>query len=275
MALTRNPDAVQIFADANIFVGKTLNPNRPATINDEFDETWDNLGILNGDDGVKNAREWDVTEHFGWGIGLYRKGYKNYKENRVFTCLESNSTTRRIAHPRSSATDIVVPRPGKFMLAFEFVNDLGVLERLFTARPAECWIPNLDRNESDPTGHEVTADIFATGTGLLYVRQYTPINETQLVKVENATGGTFGLTLPGVGEPATGIAYNAATSAVQTALRDAFGTTDIAVTGTPGSYTVALSGAFKGEANPLLEADGSALLGTNPTVTVAEVIPAP
>lgn len=275
MALTRNPDAVQIFADAAIFVGKTLNPNRPETIWDEFDETWDNLGILNGDDGVKNAREWDVTEHFGWGIGLYRKGYKNYKENRVFVCLESNATTRRIAHPNSSATSIVVPRPGKFPLAFEFINDLGVRERLFTARPAECWIPNLDRNESDPTGHEVTADIFATGSGLLYVRQYTPINEVQLVKVENATGGTLDLELPGVGAPATGIAYNATPAAVQTELREAFGTTDVAVAGTAGSYTVTLSGVFAGEANPLLEANGSALVGTGATVTVAEVIPAP
>ncbi|WP_218007398.1 hypothetical protein, partial [Nocardia otitidiscaviarum] len=84
------------------------------------------------------------------------------------------------------------------MLAFEFTNDYGVPERLFTARPAQCWIPNLDRNESDPTSHEVTADIFATGAGLLYTRQYTPVHEKQLVTITGTpTGGTFKLSYAG------------------------------------------------------------------------------
>jgi hypothetical protein len=267
MALTRNPDSVQIYANAAIFVGKTLTPNIPATIEDDFDPTWDNAGILNGDDGVKNAREWDVTEHFGWGIGLYRKGYKNYKESRVFVCLESNATTRRIAHPGSSATQIVVPRPGMFPLCFEFDNDLGVRERLFTARPAQCWIPNLDRNESDPTGHEVTADIFATGSGLLYTRQYTPINEAQTVTVVNATAGTF--TLAYDGEPTGTIAYNAATSVVESALLAILGTGNVTVTGTAGNYTVNLIGDFAGQANSLLSADASGLTGTGARVDIA------
>ncbi|MEU0871650.1 hypothetical protein [Nocardia brasiliensis] len=266
MSLTRNPDAVQIFADAAIFVGKTLTPTIPATIEDEFDDTWDNAGILNGDDGIKNAREWDVTEHFGWGIGLYRKGYKNYKENRVFVCLESNTTTQRIARPGSSATSIVVPRPGKFALAFEFINDLGLKERLFTARPAECWIPNLDRNESDPTGHEVTADIFATGAGLLYTRQYTPIHEVQLVTITGTpTGGSFKL------NGSADIAYNAASTAVKAALEAVLGVGNVNVTGSAGGpYTVTLQGALAGQANELLVATHTLTGGTSPGVTVID-----
>lgn len=261
MSLTRNPDAVQIFADAAIFVGKTLTPTMPATIEDEFDATWDNAGILNGDDGVKNAREWDTTEHFGWGIGLYKKGYKNYKENRVFTCLESNNTTRRIAHPGSTATQIRVPRPGNFILGFEFINDLGLPERLITARPATCWIPNLDRNESDPTGHEVTADIFARGDGLLYTRQYTAIHEVQLVTIQGtATAGSFKLLYEGT--PTGNIVYNAANSAVQSALEAILGTGNVVVTGTAGGpWTVTLQGEFAGQANSLLTADTTLLTG--------------
>jgi len=261
MTLTRNPDAVQIFADAAIFVGKTLSPNMPATIEDEFDATWDNLGILNGDDGIKNAREWDTTEHFGWGIGLYRKGFKNYKESRVFTCLESNATTRRIAHPGSTATAIKVPRPGNFILGFEFINDLSVLERLITARPSTCWIPNLDRNESDPTGHEVTADIFARGDGLLYTRQYTPIHETQLVTFQGTiSAGNFKLLYLGV--PTGNIAHNAANSAVKAALEAILGTGNVEVTGSAGGpYTITLQNEFAGQANSLLEADITGLTG--------------
>lgn len=266
MSLVRNPDAVQIFADAAIFVGKTLTPTMPATIEDEFDETWDNLGILNGDDGVKNAREWDTTEHFGWGIGLYKKGYKNYKENRVFTCLESNNTTRRIAHPGSTATQVRVPRPGNFILGFEFINDLGVPERLITARPATCWIPNLDRNESDPTGHEVTADIFARGDGLLYTRQYTPIHEVQLVTITGTpTGGSFKLA------GSADIAYNAAASAVQAALVAVLGAGNVAVTGSAGGpYTVTLQGDLAGQPNELLLATHTLTGGTLPGVTVTD-----
>ncbi|WP_280265344.1 hypothetical protein [Nocardia wallacei] len=269
MPLTRNPDLVQIFADATIFVGKTLTPTIPATIATDFDATWDNLGILNGDDGVKNAREWDVTEHFGWGIGLYRKGYKNYKESRVFTCLESNSTTQRIAYPGSTATQIVVPRPGFFPLCFEFINDMGVPERLFTARPAQCWIPNMDRNESDPTGKEVTADIFATGSGLLYTRQYTPIHEVQLVTIGGTpSGGTFKLSYDGT--PTGTIAYNAANSVVQAALVAILGTGNVSVTGSAGGpYTVTLQGDFAGQPNSLLVGDATGLTPSG-TVTVAD-----
>ncbi|WP_280451544.1 hypothetical protein [Nocardia cyriacigeorgica] len=273
MALTRNPDAVQIFADAAIFVGKTLTPTMPATITDEFDATWDNLGILNGDDGVTNPREWDTTEHFGWGIGLYRKGYKNYKESRVFTCLESNATTRRIAYPGSTATQIKVPRPGNFILAFEFINDMGVPERLITARPATCWIPNLDRNESDPTGHEVTADIYARGDGLLYTRQYTPIHEVQLVTIQGtATAGTF--TLAYEGTPTGAIAYNADAATVEAALEAILGTGNVAVTGSAGGpWTVTLQGEFAGQANSLLTGDASGLTGAT-GITIADA-PAP
>ncbi|WP_280441196.1 hypothetical protein [Nocardia brasiliensis] len=252
MSLTRNPDKVQIFADAAVFVGKTLHPNRPASITTDFDATWDNAGILNGDDGIKNAREWDVTEHFGWGIGLYRKGFKNFKESRVFTCLESNTTTRRIAHPGSTATNIVVPRPGLFVLAFEFTNDLGLPERLFAARPAQCWIPDLDRNESDPTSHEITADIFAQGDGLLYTRQYTPINETQLVTL---TGSPTSFKLAYLGVQTPDIAANATAAAVQTALAalSSIGSGNVAVTGAAGGpYTVTLQGALAGQENELL-----------------------
>ncbi|WP_280335480.1 hypothetical protein [Nocardia wallacei] len=265
MSLARNPDLVQIFADAAIFVGKTLTPTIPTTISAEFDGSWDNLGILNGDDGVKNAREWDVTEHFGWGIGLYRKGYKNYKENRVFTCLEENATTRRIAYPGSSATQIVVPRPGFFPLAFEFINDLGVPERLFTARPAQCWIPNLDRNESDPTGKEVTADIFATGTGLLYTRQYTPINEVQAVTV-TGTGGTFKLLFNAT--PTAAIAFDAVAAAVETALEAILGEGNVTVTGTAGAYEVTLAGVYAGQPNPLFTADATLLTGPGAEVEI-------
>jgi hypothetical protein len=158
------------------------------------------------------------------------------------------------------------------MLGIEFVNDLGLLERLFTARPAQCWIPNLDRNESDPTSHEVTADIFATGTGLLYTRQYTPVNEVQTVTLTGATftAGTFTLTY--MGQTTTGIAYNAANSAVQAALAalSTIGVGNVAVTGSAGGpYTVTLQGTLAGQENELLTGLGTGLTPSGTVVVVA------
>jgi hypothetical protein len=272
MSLERNPDLVPIFSDAAVFVAKGANPVRPAAITDPMGATWDNAGILSGDAGITNPREWDETEHFGWGIGLYRIGRKNYKESRVFTCLENNPTTRKIAHPGSTATAIVVPKPHKAYVCFEFLDDFGRLERWFTERMCDLWIPGLDRNESDPNEKEVTARIFARGDGLLYVRQYTPVNEDQLVTITGTpTGGTFTLSYGGV--PTSALAYNAASAAVQAALvaLSTIGSGNATVSGSAGGpYSIALVGDLAGQENELLDADGSSLTGgTSPDVVVA------
>lgn len=272
MSLTRNPDAVAIYSDADVYIGKTLTPTIPANIEDPFDDTWDIGGLMDGDAGVGNEREWDVTEHFAWGIGLYRKGYKNYKETRTFTLLEWNSATRRIVDPGSTATNFVVPRPPMLPLAFEFTNDFGVRERWFTARPADFWVPNKNRNESDPTKYEVTASIFANGAGLLYTKQYTPIHEAQVVTITGTpTGGAFKLGYPG--NMSADIAYNANAAAVQTALVAVLGAGNVAVTGT-GPYTVTLQGELAGQPNELLTATHTLTGGTSPGVTVEDA-PAP
>lgn len=253
-----NPTAVNIWANAGVYFDPTGTALKPATIADPLPRAWANGGILDGDAGFSNERKWDESTHFGWGIGLYRKGYKNYEESRKLTLLENNRITRKIAHPGSSATGIRVPRPALMGVCFETINDFGRKERYFTAVPASLWIPNLDRNESDPSGMECTATIYAQGDGLLYVRQYTPVNETQTVTVVGATSGTFAL---GFEDQVTGaIPYNAPTTAVQAALEAILGTGQVTVTGTVGAYVINLVGEFLGETNQLITADTALLL---------------
>lgn len=276
MAGNVNPDAVQIFANAAVYVGVDRNAPRPASITDPLGVRWANAGVLNGDAGITNERAWDETEHFGWGIGLYRVGRKNYTENRVFQCLENNPTTGRLAHPGSTATKIVVPRPIALPLCFEYVDDFGNLERWFTERPADCWIPNLDRNESDPTGKEVTAKIFAAGDGTLYTRQYTPVGELQLITFSAVpTAGTWTLELNGA--TTTALAATADAAAVEAALvllaQDG-GTITVAGDYTAG-FTVTLGGSYAGYRNELLIATGTGLVASAVpvTITVAESTP--
>lgn len=260
MALTRNPDNIPIFVDAAVFIGKTATPTVPATITADFGSTWDNLGVLDGDAGISDSREWDETEHFGWGTGLFRIGRKNYKETRGLTCLENNETTWLLAHGASSTSnDIYVNKGIRRPIAIERTDDSGRKERWITTQAADLWIPNLDFNESDPSGKEVTARIFANGAGKLYTRQYTGV--TQLVVV-TGTGGTF--TLSYKGQTTAGITFSATTAAVQTALEglSTIGTGNVTVTGTPGNYTVT-------KLEYLLGADGSSLTGGTVTVSAA------
>lgn len=96
-----------------------------------------------------------------------------------------------------------------------------------------------------------------------------PADEVQTVTVTGATGGTFTLTFDG--QTTAGIAYNAAASAVQSALEalSNIGAGDVTVTGTAGGpYTVTFAGALADMNVPQMTADGASLTGTSPTVTV-------
>jgi hypothetical protein len=87
------------------------------------------------------------------------------------------------------------------------------------------------------------------------------------------TGGTF--TLSFGGQTTSGLAYNAATSAVQTALQglSSIGSGNATVSGTPGNYVVTFAGTKATGSQALLTADKSGLTGgTNPSVTVAHTV---
>jgi Phage capsid family len=97
-------------------------------------------------------------------------------------------------------------------------------------------------------------------------------NEVQTVTVTGSpTGGTFTLAFRGV--TTSGIAYNAASSAVQTALQglSTIGSGNATVTGSAGGpYTVTFASALAATAVDEITADGSSLTGgTDPSVTVA------
>jgi hypothetical protein len=104
---------------------------------------------------------------------------------------------------------------------------------------------------------------------------YGAVNEVQTVTVTGApTGGTFTLTYSG--QTTAGIAYNAAASAVQTALQalSTVGANNATVTGTPGNYTVTFTGALAGTDVSQMTASGAGLTGgTSPGVTVATQTP--
>lgn len=98
-------------------------------------------------------------------------------------------------------------------------------------------------------------------------------SEAQTVTITGTpTGGTFTLTFDG--ETTGGIAYNAAASAVQTALEALANISpgDVSVTGGPGPgtpYVVGFAGQYVGENVPQMTASAASLTGgTSPAVAV-------
>ena len=240
MSLTRDTDNINIFKDAAVYMAvSTSAPTNPTTVSTAFGATWTHLGSLNGDAGITNERTWDETNHFAWGQGKYRKGRKNYSEMRTITALEWNEGTAAIVDGSdSTSTDVYVNRGLLRYLAFEYTSDFDTTERVFTTMPADLWVPNRDRNESDPSSLVITAEIFANGSNKLYTRQFEGIAQTVTIG-GTPSGGTF--TLSYRGATTATIAYNAANTAVDSALEalSTIGTGNVTVTGSAGGpYTV-------------------------------------
>jgi len=172
--MSRNPDNAKIWQDARVWfaLASSARPTLPLTADEAPDElTWMELGLLDGADGFGEERSFDETEHFAWGLGLIKIGTRNYRLNRTMSLLEDNEATRQILWPGSTETKLLMPKPVFGWLGFEGMDDLGAVERLWTVRPARLTVPNNNRNETDITKLEVTANIFANGASELFDRQ--------------------------------------------------------------------------------------------------------
>lgn len=175
--MARNPENVNIWQDARVWLSlAATRPTLPidadtAVTEAEFATGWGEFGILDGDAGFGEERSSDETKHYGWGIGLVKIGNKNFELSRTFSCLEDNEATRAVLWPGSTDTKLVMPKPVHVWLGFETVSDAGKVERLWTVSKSRLTVPNNNRNESDITKIEITANIFANGAGELFDRQ--------------------------------------------------------------------------------------------------------
>lgn len=169
--MARSPENVNIWQDARVWLSlASTRPVLPLTADEAVAETdfttgWGEFGILDGEAGFGEERSFDETEHFGWGIGLIKIGTRNFKLNRTLSALEDNEATRAVVWPGSTATKLMMPKPVNAWLGFETTSDLGNVERLFTVSRARLTVPANNRNESDITRYEITANIFGKSVG--------------------------------------------------------------------------------------------------------------
>lgn len=182
--MARNPLNVNIWEDAWVYIAFVTGarPAIPADLWEPFDpDDWPEVGLLNGEDGFTEARSREESKHYAWGTGLYRRGSKNYETGGSFAMLEQNATTDKLIYPGSvrptsgtTTTKQKMPRGVMGYLALETRSDIQNRERRISTMPAEFWIENNDRNESDPTKWAVNYVLFADGSGDIFDWQLGP-----------------------------------------------------------------------------------------------------
>lgn len=170
-----DPLNANLWTDADVYVSTNLSATLPANASTPFGVDWDLVGLLDGDEGFPESRDEDTDDKFAWGGILVKTSRNHFKLTKSFTALEDNATTYSLLWPGSSATQIVVPRPVKVLVAFE--NREGdKVRRLITANYGEVSLDgDHGENETDLESMAFTATIFPTGAGVLFNRQTTPV----------------------------------------------------------------------------------------------------
>ena len=168
-----DPSNAALWADADVYIGPT-DATDPATVEDDFGEDWELVGLLDGEAGFNEAREEEVKDHYAWGGILVRTSRRNFKLTKKFTALEDNPATRSVIWPGSSVGgELIVPRPERIKIAFE-TREGDAVRRLISAYEAEVAVnDDLTENEGDLTKYPLIATIYPDGDGVLFNEQVT------------------------------------------------------------------------------------------------------
>lgn len=182
--MTGSPDNANIFDGADVLVSFDLDAALPATIDDAFDGDWSLVGLLDGEDGFGESRDWDTADHFAWGNLPIRTLRKNFKLTRTFTAKETNATTDRLRWPGSTSSQVVVPRVERVLVAFETRDTVAGITRRVICRRYAGITPDgdIEENDSDVASVSFAATVFPDSNGVLFDRQETEIPVARLLE---------------------------------------------------------------------------------------------
>lgn len=163
----------------------------------------------------------------------------------------------------SVTTDGLVENPSQSRQEFKRWGAISPFAAVITDQKHEFNVKFLESN-ANVLGLYYRTGTTPTPTG-------TSANEVQTVTITGApTGGTFVLDF--LGQPTTDLAYNASTSAVQTALQalSTIGSGNVTVAGTAGSsYVITFTGAMAAANVAQIVAVHNFTGGTSPAISVA------
>jgi hypothetical protein len=129
---------------------------------------WSYLGMLVGDAGIEQSREWTEKDIPAWGYGTIKIARKDFKLTTKVSALEDNLVVNEILWPGSSSSALKVPQPLSRFIAFEKRSADGEVNRLISAMPADLWAPNIKDVEGDANTKEITVRVFADSSEVLW-----------------------------------------------------------------------------------------------------------
>lgn len=276
MVATINPDASHIWDEAEVYIlpkaelaGSPIEGSafEPTSVNQDFTALgWQFVGLIDAAKGIPVSPSGEFKQYDAFGFAAYRSKFTKGKLDTGFTCLEDNAVTAGIVLPGSTSSKIGVPRDLQYYVLYRTVDTgLSDIARM-SLRPALLELTSHSGAiEGEQEMYEFAVhhspdsnkDVFLT-IGDVDSAEWT------VTVMGSPTGGTFTLTYQG--KTTAGIAYNAAGSAVKSALvalDDGYSASDFTVTGAgPYAVTVPVAAALAGS--------GAGLTGgSTPSVQVA------
>lgn len=143
----------------------------PTDTDDPFEISptkWSYLGLLVGDTGIEQNREWTEKDIPAWGYGTIKIARKDFKLTTKVSALEDNLVVQSILWPDSSSSVLKVPHPPSRFIAFEKRSAEGEVNRLISTMPADLWSGTIKDAEGDANLKEIMVRIFANTSEELY-----------------------------------------------------------------------------------------------------------
>lgn len=171
-----NTKETAVWSGADVYKGAegTAGPTDTATV---WAVGWNLVGLLDGEAGFVHGREDETKEHYAWGGLLFKRTKSKHKRTVKFTALEDNDVVFGLVNPGSTRTTatgtrtntIKVPTTERFALGME-VREGDRIRRRYTPGHAEVQsVAEIKESENEPTVYEITALIFPTSDGDLWV----------------------------------------------------------------------------------------------------------
>ncbi|WNO26033.1 major tail protein [Arthrobacter phage Wildwest] len=170
-----NAENTALWLGADVFIAPEATAG-PTDTTTAWGVDWDAVGLLDGEDGITEAREGDSSEHYAWGGILYRRTNSKHKRTFKFVALEDNAVTFGLVNPGSTRTTVGGVRTAKikaplagvrFSVGFE-VRDGEKVKRRFAKHAEVVEVAEIKESETEPTVYEITVVVFPEADETLY-----------------------------------------------------------------------------------------------------------
>lgn len=165
-----------LWSGADVFIAPA-DTDGPTDVATAWAAAWKVAGLLDGEEGITEARDGDSSEHYAWGGILFKRTSSKHKRTFKFVALEDNDVIFSLVNPGSTRTTdvatgvrkgtIKVPKGYRFAVGFEVRED-GKVKRRFALNAEVQEIGEIKESETEPTVYEITVVIFPEADGTLY-----------------------------------------------------------------------------------------------------------